>query len=92
MKTKRVRCSCPCHKNPNIKHVMSCCQKGYVEIPDNLQFDNTLSVEYSEKDPRCHNTPMIYNSADNGNGATDEWYECKHCGHTKFVKTITGSV
>lgn len=33
--------------------------------------------------PKCHNREMEYCSADNGNGGTEEWFECSYCGHTK---------
>lgn len=34
MKTKKVKCNCPCHKNPNMKHIVACCENGYIEVPD----------------------------------------------------------
>jgi hypothetical protein len=32
--------------------------------------------------PRCHLTPMEMESGDDGDRSV-EWWECKHCGHTK---------
>ena len=30
--------------------------------------------------PVCHFTPMFHNASD-----SEDWWECKHCGHTKHI-------
>jgi len=30
----KIKCNCPCHRDPNFKHVTACCTGGYVELPD----------------------------------------------------------
>lgn len=40
--------------------------------------------------PMCHFTPMTYEVSDtdsDGHGG-EEWFECKHCGHTKAVDEV----
>lgn len=38
-KTTRVKCNCSCHRNPGVKHVVECCDNGWIEIeaPENGQ-------------------------------------------------------
>ena len=35
--------------------------------------------------PVCHFRKMTYETADNGNGGTESWWECSVCGHTKSL-------
>jgi hypothetical protein len=35
--------------------------------------------------PICHSTPMSYEFADDGPSCQVEFWECKHCGHTKAI-------
>lgn len=37
-----------------------------------------------EEVPKCHMTPMEFAFADDG-AETVEFWECKHCGHTKEI-------
>lgn len=30
---EKIKCHCPCHANPDIKHFMPCCENGYIEKP-----------------------------------------------------------
>lgn len=32
VKTKLVRCDCPCHQTPGMMHIISCCHNGFIEI------------------------------------------------------------
>lgn len=32
-KPERVKCQCPCHKHRVIKHVVPCCDNGWIELP-----------------------------------------------------------
>ena len=32
-KEPKLRCTCVCHSNPNISHVMACCENGYIVSP-----------------------------------------------------------
>lgn len=46
--------------------------------------------EKNEVRPVCHFTPMEYVSADDG-CQTVEFWECKHCGHTKEIcRSLSG--
>jgi hypothetical protein len=46
----KIKCSCPCHRNKGIKHVIPCCENGYIEIPKQkvIQFD--LPKGYTARD------------------------------------------
>ena len=43
-----------------------------------------MSEEDEEKRPECHFTPMEHCWADDGCEQV-EFYECRHCGHTKEI-------
>lgn len=50
---------------------------------------NAIMAAYDElmkrnghKVPNCHMKPMEYCWSERG----EEWYECRHCGHTKGTK------
>jgi hypothetical protein len=34
IKTKKVKCHCPCHTNKNVKHSHPCCLGGYIDVPE----------------------------------------------------------
>lgn len=33
METPKILCPCACHRGAYIKHIMACCNNGFVEIP-----------------------------------------------------------
>lgn len=33
-KADRIKCGCPCHIHTDIKHVVACCENGYVDLPE----------------------------------------------------------
>lgn len=30
--TTKVKCNCSCHRNPEVKHVVECCDNGWIEV------------------------------------------------------------
>ena len=30
----KIKCNCPCHTDPNFKHIQPCCKGGYIEFPE----------------------------------------------------------
>lgn len=46
----KVRCTCKCHKYPNIIHMQACCDNGYIkaictwEIPEKYKVDNEEDI------------------------------------------------
>ena len=48
--------------------------------------DGHQQVIGKEFPPKCHFTHMEFAWADNGNGGTDKWWECKHCRGTKDLE------
>ena len=46
-------------------------------------FDQMMAEdEFRLTPPMCHLTPMFLDQSDN-----EQWWECKHCGHTKAIAT-----
>jgi hypothetical protein len=27
--TDKIKCTCPCHQDKNVKHIIACCKSGY---------------------------------------------------------------
>lgn len=42
-----------------------------------------MNKDKAEEVPECHFTPMEYAWADDWPNGSVEFWECKHCGHTK---------
>ncbi len=45
----------------------------------------SMEGKNTEEHPKCHMTPMDYVCADDGTNGQVEYWECRHCGHTKEV-------
>ena len=45
--------------------------------------ESCKAMEQKIKVPKCHFTPMSYESSD-----YEEWWICHHCGHTKLIEIM----
>lgn len=41
MQIPKIHCPCACHKGNNIKHVMACCDNGFITIPEFQTLDTS---------------------------------------------------
>lgn len=74
METKKVKCHCPCHRNKGIKHVMACCDNGWIEIPISLESQeevNKISSNLSVSGSLPHDT--------DDENEDDNWQPCADC-------------
>lgn len=44
----KVRCHCPCHTNPNIEHVVACCNNGWIE--DGIEIKDESPIKEESQD------------------------------------------
>lgn len=48
-KPERVKCKCHCHVDKNVKHVIPCCDNGWIELPvvpaPTVATDNSGEIE-----------------------------------------------
>lgn len=54
----------------------------YIDVMEGMQ-----EVYRNEKEPvppKCHFTHMEVHACD-----LEEWYECKHCGHTELIRVFS---
>ncbi len=74
VKVERVKCTCACHREggEHIKHVVPCCENGFIEVPI---LDNEKAA--------CHDCGEVHELSDwNGKG----FMLCKGCAdsHDRF--------
>jgi hypothetical protein len=72
-------------QSPNTGVGRKLSEKEQFEIFDGMEEVNRKMAEKIEEEaPICHFTKMSLEfGGDYFNGSYDEWWECRHCGHTK---------
>lgn len=91
MKTERVKCTCPCHQDPSVKHVDACCEDGYIEMPVLTEEMKQRILTDTKLCNKIHYFVMLRGSESN-NPVFPNYtiYGCRRCG-TISVRVTKGA-